>query len=66
MVLYLKQIAKPLQCPDCDTGLDFLISQPTKRVFVSTTLERRFFLCPNCGRLIYQLVAMPTSSSAAA
>jgi len=58
-----KQIAKPLQCPDCDIDMHFLVSKPMTRVFVSTILVRRFFLCQNCGRLSHQLVSMPEDSS---
>ena len=57
-----EQITKPLQCPDCDIDMQFLVSQPTKRVFVSTILERKFFLCPNCWRVSYEFVAMPAGS----
>jgi len=63
MLFNLKsQIAKPLECPDCDIEMLFLASQPTKRVFVSTILGRSFFLCPNCQRLSHRLVAMPHAS----
>ena len=60
-----KQIAKPLrlQCPDCGMDMQFLVSQRAKRVFVSTILERVFFLCPNCQRLSHQLVARPLDLS---
>ena len=59
MLLDLKtQIAKPLQCPDCNSDMEFLMSKRTKRVFVSTILERKFFLCPNCWRVSYEFVAM--------
>jgi hypothetical protein len=58
----IMQIAKPLQCPDCDIDMRFLGSQPTKRVFISTILRRVFFLCPNCQRLSHRLVAMPLES----
>jgi hypothetical protein len=58
-----KQIVKPLKCPDCDTDMHFFASQPTKRVFLSTILERKFFLCPNCQRLHYQLVAIPVEQA---
>jgi hypothetical protein len=54
-----EQIAKSLQCPDCNIDMDFLASVRTNRVFVSTILERVFFLCPNCQRLSHRLVAMP-------
>ena len=54
-----KQIAKPLQCPVCNTEMEFLVSRPAKPLFVSTNLERRLFLCPNCWRLSDQLVATP-------
>jgi len=56
-----KQIAKP-QCPDCKIDMHFLVSQPTKRVFLATILERRFFLCPNCRRLSHRLAEMPLDS----
>jgi hypothetical protein len=54
-----REIAKLLQCPDCNIEMDFLASRSTKPVFVSTILERRFFLCMNCQRLSHRLVAMP-------
>jgi hypothetical protein len=57
-----EQIAKSLQCPDCNIDMDFLASVRTNRVFVSTILERVFFLCPNCQRLSHRLVAMPLNS----
>jgi hypothetical protein len=59
-----KQIAKPLQCPDCDIDMQFLALRPTKHVFVSTLFERSFFLCPNCGRLSQQLMVRSVLSSA--
>jgi uncharacterized protein with PIN domain len=51
--------AQPLRCPDCDVDMDFLQSQYTSRVFVSTLLERAFYRCPNCQRLNHRLAAMP-------
>jgi predicted RNA-binding Zn-ribbon protein involved in translation (DUF1610 family) len=57
-----KQIAKPLQCPDCGLDMDFLASQPMKRVFLSSLLERRFFLCPNCGLLSHGIVSISQAS----
>src|SRR5262245_63065212 len=57
------QIAKPLQCPDCEIDMHFLALRPTKRVFVATILERAFFLCPNCQYLSHRLVTMPAPSS---
>jgi hypothetical protein len=59
LINLISKIAEPLQCPDCDTDMQFLKSEWNKRVFLSTILERRFFLCPNCRRLSYELVAMP-------
>jgi hypothetical protein len=59
-----KQIAKPLQCPDCDIDMQFLALRATTPVFVSTLLERTFFLCPNCARLSQQLVVRSVLSSA--
>jgi hypothetical protein len=59
-----KQIAKPPQCPDCDIDMQFLALQATRPVFVSTLLERTFFLCPNCGRLSQQLVVRSVLASA--
>ena len=56
-----EQIAKSLQCPDCNVDM-VLASLLTNRVFVSTILERVFFLCPNCQRLSRRLVAMPLDS----
>jgi hypothetical protein len=38
-------------------------SRPTTRVFASTILERRFFVCTNCQRVTHRLVAMPLDSS---
>ena len=58
----ISQMAGPLQCPDCSIDMQFLTSQRTKRVFVSTILERRFFVCPNCQRLSHQLLAVPLAS----
>jgi hypothetical protein len=52
-----RQIAKPPECPDCDIVMEFLASQRTKRVLVSTILERTLFLCPNCHRLSRRLLA---------
>jgi uncharacterized protein with PIN domain len=60
-----KHIGKSPRCPDCDIELEFLVARQAKRIFVSTILERRFFLCPNCQRLIHQLVTMPIASSGA-
>jgi uncharacterized protein with PIN domain len=65
MLLDLKtQIAKPLQCPDCNSDMEFLMSERTKRVFVSTIFERKFFLCPNCQRVSYEFVAMQAGPAA--
>jgi uncharacterized protein with PIN domain len=65
MLLDLRtQIAKPLQCPDCNSDMEFLMSKRTKRVFVSTILERKFFLCPNCRRVSYEFVAMQAGPAA--
>src|SRR5262249_35908569 len=61
-----RQIAKPLQCPDCNIEMEFLVSRPTRPVFVSTILERRFFLCVNCQRLSHRLVAMPVDHGSSA
>jgi uncharacterized protein with PIN domain len=60
-----KQIAKAPRCPDCDTDMQFLVSERAKRVFVSTILERAFFLCPNCQRLSHRLLATPQASPSA-
>lgn len=60
-----KHIGQSPQCPDCDIDLEFLVARQTKPIFVSTILERRFFLCPNCQRLIHQLVTMPKAQSGA-
>jgi uncharacterized protein with PIN domain len=66
MLLDLRtQIAKPLQCPDCNSDMQFLMSKRTKRVFASTILKRRLYVCPNCQRLSHRLVAMPQASSSA-
>jgi hypothetical protein len=54
-----KKITKPLRCPDCRIDMDFLASQYTRRVFLSTLLERSFFHCPNCGRVSYEVVLWP-------
>src|SRR5262249_15258954 len=56
------QIDKRLQCPDCDIDMFFLGSRPTRRVFLSAILERRFFLCPNCGRLSHSVVSTSQAS----
>jgi uncharacterized protein with PIN domain len=45
------QITEPLRCPDCRTEMDFLKSEFLESVFVSTIVERRYFLCPNCQLL---------------
>jgi hypothetical protein len=46
MLLHLsEQIAKPLPCHDCDIDMRFLGSVRIKRVFHSTIVERKFFLC---------------------
>jgi hypothetical protein len=47
------------RCPDCWTDMDFLVSQTTGRVFLSTLLKRAFFVCPNCGCLSYEVVLRP-------
>jgi hypothetical protein len=39
--------------------MEFLVSQTTSRVFLSTLLERAFFVCPNCGRVSYEVVLWP-------
>jgi len=57
------QTAKPIRCPDCDIDMQLFVSASTSRVFASTILERRLFVCMNCQRLGYQLVAMPLDSS---
>jgi len=54
-----KKITKPLRCLDCGADMDFLASQLNGRVFLSTLLERNFFVCPNCGRLSNEMVAWP-------
>src|SRR5262245_27190965 len=36
-----EQIAKSLQCPDCNVDMDFLASLRTNRVFVSNDLRAR-------------------------
>jgi hypothetical protein len=51
------QISKPLRCPDCGADMDYLASQLNGRVFLSTLLERNFFVCSDCGRLSHELVA---------
>jgi len=60
-----KQIGKWPQCPDCGLDMQFLVSERTKRVFVSTIFERALFLCPNCQRLSHRLVSMPQASASA-
>ena len=47
------------KCPDCGTDRDFLLSQTTDRVFLSTLVERSFFHCPSCGRVTYEVVLLP-------
>jgi hypothetical protein len=54
-----KQITKPIRCPDCWADMDFLGAQLNGRVFLSTILERHFFVCSNCGRLSYEIVLRP-------
>jgi uncharacterized Zn finger protein len=50
---------KPItKCPDCGSDTDFLVSQLTRRVFLSTLLERSFFHCLNCGRVTYEIVLL--------
>ena len=53
-----KQTTKPLQCQDCDIDVQFLASVRFRRVFRSTITKRKFFLCPNCGRLSSAVVAI--------
>lgn len=60
-----KEIAKALICPDCAIDMQFLVSERTKRVFVSTIFERTLFLCPNCQRVSHRLVWMPQASASA-
>lgn len=50
------------KCPTCNIEMQFLASQPIKRMFIqATTLyERAFFICPNCRWLSDQLIAMPS------
>ena len=54
-----KQISKLTRCPDCWADMDFLGAQLNERVFLSTILERHFFVCSNCGRLNYEIVLRP-------
>jgi hypothetical protein len=54
-----KKITKPLRCPDCRIDMDFLASQSTRRVFLSTLVERNFFVCESCARLSYEVVLWP-------
>jgi hypothetical protein len=54
-----KKITTPLRCPDCEADMNFLASQLNGRVFLSTLLERNFFVCPDCGRLNHEMVAWP-------
>ena len=53
-----KKTIKPLQCQDCDIDVRFLASVRFKRMFRSTITKRKFFLCPNCGRLTSAFVAI--------
>ena len=57
-----KQITKLTRCPDCWADMDFLGVQLNGRVFLSTILERHFFVCPNCGHLGYEIVLRPKES----
>ena len=57
-----KQITKLTRCPDCWADMDFLGAQLNGRVFLSTILERHFFVCPNCGHLGYEIVLRPKES----
>jgi len=50
---------KSLRCPDCWIDMEFLVSQTTSRVFLSTLLERNFFVCESCARLSYEVVLWP-------
>jgi uncharacterized protein with PIN domain len=54
-----KQITKLTRCPDCWADMDFLGAQLNERVFLSTILERHFFVCPDCGHLGYEIVLRP-------
>jgi hypothetical protein len=54
-----KQITKPLRCADCGANMGFLASQLNRRVFLSTILERNYFVCSDCGRLSHEIVAWP-------
>jgi hypothetical protein len=56
----LFDLKKPImRCPDCGTDTDFLLSQTTDRVFLSTLVERSLFVCPNCRRLSDGIVLRP-------
>ena len=57
------QLAKLVRCPDCDIEMQLFVSAPTTRVFASTILERTLFVCMNCQRLSYRLLAMRLDSS---
>ena len=59
MLCVSKEITHSLQCPGCGADTHFLKSQLIGRVFLSTLVERNFFLCENCARLSYEVVLLP-------
>jgi C4-type Zn-finger protein len=59
MLFDSKKIRQSLQCPDCGAGAHFLQSQLMSRVFLSTLVERNFFVCESCARLSYEVVLWP-------
>jgi predicted RNA-binding Zn-ribbon protein involved in translation (DUF1610 family) len=54
-----QEVTKPLLCADCGANTDILASQLNGRVFLSTLLERHFFVCPDCGRLSIKFAVRP-------
>ena len=52
------RIVPVANCPSCDIEMLFQGSQPVSRIFLPTTMvsERVFFHCPNCARLVEQLM----------
>jgi predicted nucleic-acid-binding Zn-ribbon protein len=59
MLFDSKKIRQSLQCPDCGADTHFFQSQLMSRVFLSTLVERNFFVCESCSRLSYEVVLWP-------
>jgi len=55
-----KQVPTPLRCGDCWGHMAFWGSEATtSEVFLSTVVERHFFMCLNCGRVDHKVVLWP-------